>query len=150
MTSPRVPGGAVHALPKDLREALIANPAALGAWKDITPLARNEFICWVVDAKKEPTRERRIRRTRRSWRTGCGGPVAGQAVHIVRSLGAKQRLMAKATSRWFASKALLRTGVSTRGEADDGRVVRRVGEGNVRGENLVIRVHEDVRVTGPV
>jgi hypothetical protein len=36
----------VHKLPVDLREALIANATALDAWKDITPLARNEFICW--------------------------------------------------------------------------------------------------------
>ena len=33
--------------------ALIANPTALDAWKDITPLARNEFICWVEDAKQD-------------------------------------------------------------------------------------------------
>ena len=38
-----VPGGVVHELPADLREALIANAAALDAWKDITPLARNEL-----------------------------------------------------------------------------------------------------------
>ena len=63
MSSERVPGGVVHELPPDLRKALIANPAALGAWKDITPLARNEFICWVEDAKQEKTRQRRIRRT---------------------------------------------------------------------------------------
>ena len=30
------------------------------AWEDITPLARNEFICWVTDAKKPETRARRI------------------------------------------------------------------------------------------
>ena len=57
-----VPGGVVHELPPDLRRALIANPVALEAWKDITSLARNEFICWVEDAKQETTRERRIRR----------------------------------------------------------------------------------------
>jgi len=45
-----VPGGVVHKLPADLREALIANTAALDAWKTITPLTRNEFICWVEDA----------------------------------------------------------------------------------------------------
>src|SRR4051794_27442638 len=56
----RVPGGVVHKLPVDLRDALIANTSALGAWKDITPLARNEFICWVEDAKQTTTRERRI------------------------------------------------------------------------------------------
>lgn len=53
----------MHRLPVDLREALIAKATALAAWKDITPLARNEFICWVDDAKQETTRERRIRRT---------------------------------------------------------------------------------------
>jgi hypothetical protein len=46
-----VPGGAVHKLPADLRKALIVNSSALDAWKGITPLARNEFICWVADAK---------------------------------------------------------------------------------------------------
>jgi len=63
MSSQRLPGGAVHKLPVDLRAALIADAAALAAWKDITTLARNEFICWVEDAKQQPTRERRIRRT---------------------------------------------------------------------------------------
>ena len=53
VSSQRVPGGVVHKLPVDLREALIANATALAAWKDITPLARNEFICWVEDAKQE-------------------------------------------------------------------------------------------------
>ena len=52
MSSERVPGGVVHELPEDLREALVANPMALAAWTDITPLARNEFICWVEDAKQ--------------------------------------------------------------------------------------------------
>ena len=55
-----MPGGAVHKLPADLRNALIANTAALDAWKDITPLARNEFMCWVDDAKQEMARVRRI------------------------------------------------------------------------------------------
>lgn len=58
-----VPGGVVHELPDDLRDALTAYPAALAAWSDITPLARNEFICWVQDAKQDTTRRRRIRRT---------------------------------------------------------------------------------------
>lgn len=64
-TAPRdrqeVPGGVVHQLPTDLREALIGSTSALTAWQDITPLARNEFICWIEDAKQETTRQRRIR-----------------------------------------------------------------------------------------
>ena len=70
MSNPRVPGGVVHKLPVDLRKALVANPTALVAWKDITPLARNEFICWVEDAKQEMTRERRIRRTEEELEEG--------------------------------------------------------------------------------
>ncbi|MCV7247354.1 YdeI/OmpD-associated family protein [Mycobacterium koreense] len=63
MSSTSVPGGVVHPLPDDLRAALTADPAVLAAWADITPLARNEFICWVEDAKQAATRARRIRRT---------------------------------------------------------------------------------------
>ncbi len=74
MSSPRVPGGVVHKLPGDLRQALVANRTALDAWKDITPLARNEFICWVEDAKQEMTRERRIRRTQEELEEGQRRP----------------------------------------------------------------------------
>ena len=74
MSSTRIPGGVVHALPKDLRQALRANPTALAAWKDITPLARNEFICWVENAKQEETRERRIRRTQEELQDGMRRP----------------------------------------------------------------------------
>jgi uncharacterized protein YdeI (YjbR/CyaY-like superfamily) len=70
----RLPGGVVHELPPDLRDTLVANPAALEAWNDITPLARNEFICWVEDAKKEITRERRIRRTSEELEDGQRRP----------------------------------------------------------------------------
>ena len=74
VSSQRVPGGVVHKLPADLRKALIANTTALDAWKDITPLARNEFICWVEDAKQEMTRERRIRRTQQELEEGQRRP----------------------------------------------------------------------------
>jgi len=70
----RVPGGVVHKLPADMREALTANRTALAAWKDITPLARNEFICWVEDAKQETTRKRRIRRTQEELEEGKRRP----------------------------------------------------------------------------
>jgi len=74
VSNPRIPGGVVHKLPGDLRNALIANPAVLDTWKDITPLARNEFICWVEDAKQEVTRERRIRRTQEELEEGQHRP----------------------------------------------------------------------------
>ncbi len=64
----------MHDLPGDLQRALLANPTALDAWNDITPLARNEFICWVEDAKREMTRERRIRRTQEELEDGLRRP----------------------------------------------------------------------------
>jgi uncharacterized protein YdeI (YjbR/CyaY-like superfamily) len=74
MSGHRVPGGVVHTLPADLRRALIADVTALAAWRDITPLARNEFICWVEDAKQPATRQRRIRRTREELEEGQRRP----------------------------------------------------------------------------
>jgi hypothetical protein len=74
VSGPRLPGGVVHKLPADLRKALIANATALDAWKDITPLARNEFICWVEDAKQQTTRQRRIRRTEEELEEGMRRP----------------------------------------------------------------------------
>lgn len=72
--SATVSGGVVHELPADLREALVADATVLEAWEDITPLARNEFICWVLDAKRDETRERRIRRTREELEEGMRRP----------------------------------------------------------------------------
>jgi hypothetical protein len=74
VTVTRVPGGVVHKLPNDLRDALVDNATALEAWRDITPLARNEFICWVVDAKQDVTRARRIRRTQEELEEGMRRP----------------------------------------------------------------------------
>ena len=78
----------MHELPRDLREALIANATALDAWKDITPLARNEFICWVEDAKQETTRERRVRRTQEELEEGQRRPriVPGSGTSRSRSM----------------------------------------------------------------
>ncbi|MCA9859162.1 MAG: YdeI/OmpD-associated family protein [Thermomicrobiales bacterium] len=63
MATQDISGGTVHELPADLHDALLADPKVLTLWEEITPLARNEFICWVEDAKQLKTRQRRIQRT---------------------------------------------------------------------------------------
>jgi uncharacterized protein YdeI (YjbR/CyaY-like superfamily) len=63
MAKNEISGGTAHKMPADLRKALTANPKVLSLWEDITPLARNEFICWVENAKQFDTRKRRIQRT---------------------------------------------------------------------------------------
>jgi len=63
MTNKNLSTGTVHnKLPEDLRKALIGSPAAQAVWEDITPLARNEWICWVTYVKKRETRQDHVRR----------------------------------------------------------------------------------------
>src|SRR5947209_18208933 len=62
MSSRAISGGVVHTVPVDLRRVLIANPRLLTVWEDLTPLARNEWICWVVWPKRAETRSQHIQR----------------------------------------------------------------------------------------
>lgn len=59
----KIAGGVIHDLPADLKKALIANPKVLTAWENISPLARNEWICWTVTVKQQKTRDDHIKRT---------------------------------------------------------------------------------------
>lgn len=52
--------GVVHTVPKDLREVLMAVSKVRLIWNDLTPLARNEWICWVTIVKKSETRKEHI------------------------------------------------------------------------------------------
>ena len=61
MTKKRISNGTVHSIPTDVKKIIVSIPALQTTWEDITPLARNEWICWVEDAKKLETRNRRIR-----------------------------------------------------------------------------------------
>ena len=45
MTKTVISSGVVHKIPADLRKTLTADPQALAVWEDLTPLARNEWIC---------------------------------------------------------------------------------------------------------
>jgi uncharacterized protein YdeI (YjbR/CyaY-like superfamily) len=54
--------GSEPGLPKDLRKALAATPVAKARWRDLTPIARRDFISWIDSAKQPETRRRRIER----------------------------------------------------------------------------------------
>ncbi len=47
-------------VPTDLRKALAAAPMANAQWRDLTPIARRDFISWIDSAKQSETRKRRI------------------------------------------------------------------------------------------
>lgn len=75
MKTQTLPVGTVHdKMPGDLHKALSANKESLIAWSDITPLARNEWLCWVENAKLLDTRKRRVERTASELAEGMRRP----------------------------------------------------------------------------
>ncbi len=74
MLKKEISGGAVHKVPSDLKKILASSPKALAAWEDITPLARNEWICWVESVKQPKTRNRHVERVSEELRAGKRRP----------------------------------------------------------------------------
>ena len=74
MVQKEMPGGVVHAVPQDLKRALTEDKKALSAWESLTPLARNEWICWVESVKKAETREEHVTRVRSQLKEGVRRP----------------------------------------------------------------------------
>jgi hypothetical protein len=72
--SKTISAGVVHELPTDLQKALTFDKAALAIWEDLTPLARNEWICWVTFVKKEETRKEHVKRTVSELKEGMRRP----------------------------------------------------------------------------
>ena len=70
--------GTVHTMPPDFREVIQSDEIVADVWASITPLARNEWICWVTSAKKAETRGRRIEvgldKMRKGMRRPCCWP----------------------------------------------------------------------------
>lgn len=66
--------GTVHQAAEDLQAALCADPQLLALWEKLSPIGRNEFICWVEEAKQPATRQRRITRTGEELREGKKRP----------------------------------------------------------------------------
>jgi uncharacterized protein YdeI (YjbR/CyaY-like superfamily) len=63
-----------HKTPEDLRRALTSSLAVKATWEDITPLARNEWICWVISGKKAETRDIRIKKAISKLKGGMRRP----------------------------------------------------------------------------
>lgn len=97
----KLSGGTVHELPKDLRTALLTDDDTLQLWQDLTPLARNEFICWVENAKLIETRTRRVRRTVEELHEGKRRPCCwvGCVHRTDKAMSASQKwVMSRSTS----------------------------------------------------
>jgi uncharacterized protein YdeI (YjbR/CyaY-like superfamily) len=70
----KLSAGVVHELPNDLGKAILVHPRVLALWEEITPLARNEWICWVISGKKAETREIRIKKAISKLKGGMRRP----------------------------------------------------------------------------
>jgi uncharacterized protein YdeI (YjbR/CyaY-like superfamily) len=70
----KISHGTAHTLPADLREILRSDSKALAAWEDITPLARNEWICWTISVKKPETRKEHVKRVQTQLKEGKRRP----------------------------------------------------------------------------
>src|SRR5437868_7110786 len=74
MTKKIISDGTVHQVPEDLVQVLRSDPEALALWEDLSPLARNEWICWTISVKKPETRQEHVERVRTELKEGMRRP----------------------------------------------------------------------------
>ena len=74
MNVTQLSNGTVHKLPADLKRSIMSNSKASATWEDITPLARNEWICWTVTVKQSKTRADHVNRAARELAEGKRRP----------------------------------------------------------------------------
>lgn len=74
MTRSSISAGVVHEVPDDLRDLLMSDETFLARWEDITPLARNEWLCWIESVKKPETRRKHIERAQENLKDGKRRP----------------------------------------------------------------------------
>lgn len=74
MANDQLLGGTAHKLPVDLQKALLASLPARTAWQSLTPLARNEWICWTISVKQQKTRDEHVKRVVSELKEGMRRP----------------------------------------------------------------------------
>ena len=97
-----ISGGVAHELPlPDLRKVLTSDPKALAAWEDLTPLARNEWICWAISVKKPETRREHVERVCAQLKEGTRRPCCwmGCTHRTDKSLSASQKFILSKRSK---------------------------------------------------
>ncbi|MBA3663026.1 MAG: YdeI/OmpD-associated family protein [Bacteroidetes bacterium] len=58
----KISKGILHEVPGDIEKVLTSNSDLLSKWENLTPIQRNEWICWVTIVKKQETRNEHISR----------------------------------------------------------------------------------------
>ncbi len=62
MITTEIAPGILHETPEDMQNAISADSGLLLKWNALTPIQRNEWICWVTIVKKDETRTEHIAR----------------------------------------------------------------------------------------
>jgi uncharacterized protein YdeI (YjbR/CyaY-like superfamily) len=62
MPKPVPSQGILHKVPDDMKKALQVDSDRTELWNNLTPIQRNEWICWVTIVKKPETRAEHIQR----------------------------------------------------------------------------------------
>jgi uncharacterized protein YdeI (YjbR/CyaY-like superfamily) len=96
----KITGGTAHALPADLKKALASDIKVLSLWEGLTPLSRNEWICWTVSVKKQETREEHVSRVVSELKEGMRRPCcwAGCIHRTDKKMSASQKWVASRRS----------------------------------------------------
>lgn len=110
-------------VPAELAAALRASPAAAEAWKQLTPIARRDFVSWINQAKQPVTRARRIERCRENLIKGKRRPCCYAVVpmDLYKALGADP----KAKAQWSDLSASEKRDFSDWVEDSDDKVARK-------------------------
>jgi uncharacterized protein YdeI (YjbR/CyaY-like superfamily) len=66
--------GILHTVPSDIEKTLISDDELLKIWNNLTPIARNEWICWTTIVKKLETRREHIERLQSDLLSGKKRP----------------------------------------------------------------------------
>ena len=69
-----IASGVLHEVPDDMEKALKANAGNVEKWNALTPIQRNEWICWVTIVKKAETRAEHIQRMTEELQEGKKKP----------------------------------------------------------------------------
>lgn len=70
----KIANGVVHDVPEDITKVLTFNEQMLTLWNNLTPIQRNEWICWITIVKKSETRIEHIDRMVKELKEGKRKP----------------------------------------------------------------------------
>jgi len=74
MSLAHISRGTVHTVPPDIRNTLASDSNMHAMWESLTPLARNEWICWVISVQTPATRKYHLERMRDQLKKGMRRP----------------------------------------------------------------------------